>query len=98
MVSGFAKKPSATTDSSKNTSSKDALGADADANNLKQSFSSLQGQDNKTRLNDFDDNIRVSEFLTYRNNEIKVVCKFVTLLELFTEQVIIKAKELEEQW
>ena len=29
-----------------------------------------------TRLNDMDDSIRVTEFLSYRHNEIKVVCKF----------------------
>ena len=45
-----------------------------------------------------DDNIRVTEFLSYRHNEIKVICKFMTLLELFTEQVTSKAKELEEQY
>ena len=44
-----------------------------------------------------DDNTKVSELISYRQNEIKVVCKFVTLLDLFTEQVAIKAKELEEQ-
>ena len=43
-----------------------------------------------------DDNTKVSELISYRQNEIKVVCKFVTLLDLFTEQVAIKARELEE--
>ena len=39
----------------------------------------------------------VRDFLSYRQNEIKVVCKFNTLLELFQEQVEAKAKEMEKQ-
>ena len=50
----------------------------------------------QTRLNDLDDNMMVKDFLSYRQNEIKVVCKFNTLLELFQEQVEAKAKEMEK--
>lgn len=32
-----------------------------------------------------DDNAKVCEFLSYRRNELKVVCKFQTLLERFQE-------------
>ena len=49
-------------------------------------------------LKDMDESTKVREFLTYRKNEIKVVCKFQTLLELFQEQVTQKAKELEEAY
>ena len=44
------------------------------------------------------DNARVSDILSYRKNEIKIVCKFQTLLELFQEQVSQKTKELEEKY
>ena len=39
---------------------------------------------------------KVSELLSYRKNDIKVVCKFMTLLEYFMEQVTKKTNELEK--
>ena len=39
---------------------------------------------------------KVSELLSYRRNDIKVVCKFKTLLEYFMEQVTKKTNELEK--
>ena len=44
------------------------------------------------------DNTKVSDILSYRKNEIKIVCKFQTLFELFQEQVTAKARELEENF
>ena len=44
------------------------------------------------------ENIKVSEILTYRKNEIKIVCKFQTLFDLFQDQVAQKVKELEEKF
>lgn len=43
------------------------------------------------------DATKVSEIFTYRKNEIKVDCKFQTLLEVFLDQVMAKTKELEEK-
>ena len=47
-------------------------------------------------LMEMQDGIKVSEIFSYRKNEIKVGCKFVTLLECFQDQVLAKTKELEE--
>lgn len=43
------------------------------------------------------DHTKICDILTYSRNEVKVVCKFQTLLELFQEQCTLKAKELEEK-
>ena len=49
-------------------------------------------------LSEMDDNAKVGEFLSYSKNEIKIVCRFKTLHEIFQEQVAAKAKEFEEKF
>ena len=65
------------------------------------SFSQSREEDRDLRnvpLKKMDGSIKAHEFLSYRRNEIQVVCKFKTLLELFQEQVASKTKELEEKY
>ena len=44
------------------------------------------------------ENLKVSEILNYRKNEIKIVCKFQTLFDRFQDQLASKVKELEEKF
>ena len=46
---------------------------------------------------DYDDNTRVKEIFSYRENEVKVECQFQTLLEVFQDQVNEVAHMLEER-
>ncbi len=43
------------------------------------------------------DATKVCDIFTYRKNEVKVDCKFQTLLEVFLDQVTAKTKELEDK-
>ena len=49
------------------------------------------------KLMDYDDNTRVKEIFSYRENEVKVECQFQTLLEVFQDQVNEVAHMLEER-
>lgn len=53
--------------------------------------------DSNKPLMEMPDATKVCDIFTYRKNEVKVDCKFQTLLEVFLDQVTAKTKELEEK-
>ena len=62
----------------------------------KERVETLDSGQGETPLMEMPDRVKVGDIFNYRKNQVKVVCTFQTLLELFQEQVTVRQLEMQE--